>query len=53
MNHYFVTQPIIYTCMFYASDHIAVGRAILVQALDSPGLSKVNQVPWEYIEHIY
>jgi hypothetical protein len=38
--------------MIHASDRIAVGRAVLVQALDSPGLSKVNQVPWEYIDYI-
>jgi len=34
------------------SDCIAVGRAVLVQALDLPIASKVNQVPWQYVEHI-
>ncbi len=48
-----MTQPIINTCMFHASDRIAAGRAVLVQALDSSATTtEANQIPWEYIEHI-
>jgi hypothetical protein len=36
----------------HAPDAIAIGRAALVQALDSQVASKVNQVPWQYVEHI-
>jgi hypothetical protein len=52
-DHYFVTQNFIYTCIFHASDRIAVGRAVLVQALDSSATkTEANQVPWEYIDYI-
>jgi hypothetical protein len=47
-----VTQNFIYTCIFHASDRIAVGRTVLVQALDSSATTTTYQVPWEYIDYI-